>query len=149
MGAPITTAYTHAVPSKTRNTYLATPRENSVLHASYFINKQTLLSETRSQVCPEEQGWKLDGWPAANSTCINLYREDSHVFLSCFFRLLFSLSYLTTTCALENIFSNIYFILTINKSLRKKNAGQLSRRYYLWPTKFIAQNAHARRTKTK
>ena len=42
---------------------------------------------------------------------------------------------LITTCVQENIFSNIYFILTIKKSLmyvcRKKNAAQLSRGYYL------------------
>ena len=52
-----------------------------------------------------------------------------------FFLLLFSLSYLITTCVQENIFSNIYFILTIKKSLMyvcwKKNALQLSRGYYL------------------
>ena len=48
-----------------------------------------------------------------------------------FFLLLFSLSYLISTCVQENIFSNIYFILTINKSLMyvswKKTAAQLSR----------------------
>ena len=56
-------------------------------------------------------------------------------FLCYFFLLLFSLSYLISTCVQENIFSNIYFILTINKSLMyvcwNKNAAQLSRGYYL------------------
>ena len=48
---------------------------------------------------------------------------------------------------------DIYFILTIKKSLMyvcwKKNVAQLSRGYYLRPIKFIAQNAHGGRTKTK
>ena len=97
---------------------------------------------------PEGTGLET-GWV----TSCEQYMYQLVSFLCCFILLLFSLSYLMTTCVLENVFSNIYFILTIKKSLMyvcwKKNVAQLSRGYYLRPIKFIAQNAHGGRTKTK
>ena len=117
-----------------RNTYLATPRKNSVLSTSY-VRKLCFYvrGETKCVLklkSPEGTGLET-GWV----TSCEQYMYQLVSFLCYFFLLLFSLSYLISTCVQENIFSNIYFILTINKSLMyvcwKKNAAQLSRGYYL------------------
>ena len=151
MGAPITTAYTHALRGKTRNTYLATPRKNSVLSTSY-LRKLCFYVRGETKCGTQVKPWR-NGVGNRMGDQLRAVHESTCILSLLFFSFTFSLSYLITTCVMENIFSNIYFILTINKSLMyvwwMKNAAQLSRGYYLWPIKFTARNAHGGRAKTK
>ena len=126
-----------------RNTYLATPRKNSVLSTSY-VRKLCFYVRGETKCATQvKKPWR-NGVGNRMGDQLRTVHASTCILSLLFFLLLFSLSYLITTCVQENIFSNIYFILTINKSLMyvcwKKNAAQLSRGYYLWPIKFIDKN---------
>ena len=145
---------THALRDKTRNTYLATTRKNSVLSTSY-VRKLCFYVRGETKCATQvKKPWR-NGVGNRMGDQLRTVHVSTCILSLLFFLFLFPLSYLITTCVLEYIFSDIYFILTTNKSLMyryvwwKKNAAQLSRGYYLWPIKFIAQNAHGGRTKTK